>query len=143
MQSAQLQQQLTAQLRQAPDSRRYLAAVAAPPAAGPVDAAVLLRQGAAASDALEGACLALLLAWNAQLQRGRCPAAAWPPQAQLQLADAHAWMAAGGGGRRSSSGSGGFSEFSAALQAAGWALDRVSLLQGESRLAWGPDLRAE
>lgn len=105
---------------------------------------MLLRQGAAASDALEGACLALLLAWNVQLQRGRCPAAAWPPQAQLALADAHAWMTAGGGGRRGSSGSGrSFGEFAAALQAAGWALDRVALLQGESRLAWGPDLRSE
>lgn len=101
------------------------------------DAVALLRQGATDSDALQAACAALLLAWNAQLQRGG--SAQWPPAAQLALADAGAWMAGsrGKGGRSSS-----YQGFIAALVAGGWAVQHVALLQGRARLVWGADLRS-
>lgn len=155
-QSAPLQRLLAAELQraaQAGSSQRYLVAAAPVPparAAGP-DVAVLLRQGAAAADVLEAFCKALLLGWNRRLQAGSGGGpGAWPPRAQLALADADGWMAAGAGVRTrrrsgSASGSGdGFAAFLATLTAAGWAVDRLALQQGPARVAWGTaELRTE
>jgi len=144
--------------------RRYLA-VAAPPAgslAGGPEAVLILRREADPSDLLEGYCAALMLAWAAQLPR---QAAVWPAPAQGALADVDSWLAGGrqlegagspakhtrsksrsggaGGGSGGTGSSGGgsgsrsFAAFVSALSAAGWALDRVALLQGSARLAWG------
>lgn len=160
-----MQQQVAAALQQAADdpagdSRRYLA-IAAPPhssLAGGPEAALLLRREADGSDLLEGYCAALMLAWAAQLPRNN---AAWPAAAQRALADVDSWLAGGrqlqvpgspavgtrsrsrssgaGGGSGDRDGSGsGLPAFVSALAAAGWALDRVALLQGPARLAWGP-----
>ena len=139
--------------------RQYLA-VAAPQhrsLAGGPDAVLLLRREAKEPDLLEGYCAALMLAWAAQMPQ---QAAAWPAAAQRALADVDSWLAggrqqqasgspaqgtrsrtrsSGAGGSGSGSGSGGFAAFASALSAAGWALDRVALLQGPARLAWGPD----
>ena len=144
-----MQQRVAAALQRAAQdpaasSRRYLA-VAAPPhssLAGGPDAVALLRQGADAADLLAGYCAALLLAWSARLPQ---QAAAWPAAAQLALADVDAWLAGGqqrarsraaGGGAPADGG--GFPGFVAALEKAGWAVDRLALLQGSARLAWGP-----
>lgn len=155
-------------------SRRYLAAAAptqerqqgplARLAAGAApDAVVLLRRDATAADVLEAYCAALLLAWNARLRRGGREAGPWPAPAQLALADAKGWVAGAAAAAAppaapgsSASGDGGAgtcaggsaapngSSFCAALASAGWALQRVALLQGPWRLAWGTELhRAE
>lgn len=119
---------------------QYLAA-AAPPgraASGGPDAAVLLQEGAAAGDVLEAYCLALLLAWNTQVRQGSGAASPWPSRAQLALADADGWLSAGSSVDGSS-----YKGFTAALAAAGWAIDRVALLQGQARVAWGAELRAD
>ena len=166
LQSAPMQQRVAEALQQAADEpaaagRRYLA-VAAPPRsnlAGGPEAVLLLRQEADASDLLEGYCAALLLAWAAQLLRNR---ASWPAAAQRALADVDSWLAggrqqqvlgipavgtrsrsrssgaAGDSGNRNGSSGSGLPAFVSALTAAGWTLDRVALLQGPARLAWGP-----
>lgn len=159
LQSGAAQQRVAAALQRAAhdpaaSNRRYLA-VAAPPhssLAGGPDAVVLLRRGADAADLLEAYCAALLLAWSAQLPR---QAGAWPAAAQPALADVPSWLAAGrqqgaSGQQRGASraaggpGGGGFPAFVAALAAAGWAVDRLTLLQGSARLAWGPaELRSD
>ncbi|EFN54602.1 hypothetical protein CHLNCDRAFT_135084 [Chlorella variabilis] len=157
-----MQQQLAARMQAAAeeeDKRRrrggaaqYVAA-AAPggggAGAGP-DAVALLRQGAGMGDVLEAYCASLMLAWGAQLS-GRGPSKLWPAPAQLALADVERWLAAAaaaaaaGRGRGAAPGPGGgsYEGFLASLAAAGWALDRVALLQGPSRLAWGADLRTD
>jgi hypothetical protein len=177
LQSKPLQQQLAAQLQQAAaqrDSprRQYLAAAATAGQRGGagLDAVLLLREVAEASDILQGYCAALMLAWNQQVQQQREQGSAgsgaggarhWPPAAQLALADVDGWLAAVPGAaakgvapsnsRRKSSSSlsrescatGSYQAFLAALGSVGWALDRVALLQGQSRLSWGNDLRAD
>ena len=116
---------------------------------------------------LEGYCAALMLAWNQEVQQrerergsagsGAGGASRWPAAAQLALADVEGWMATAGGaagesaptssrrksGSSSSLSRGSYPAFLAALASAGWALDRVALLQGQSRLSWGDDLRAD
>ena len=155
------QKRVAAALQQAAEDpaaagRQYLAVAATQhhSRAGGPDAVLLLGREANESDLLEGYCAALMLAWAARLPQ---QAAAWPAAAQRALADVDSWLAggrqqqasgspaqgtrsrtrssgAGGSGR----GSGGFAAFASALSAAGWALDRVALLQGPARLAWGP-----
>jgi len=153
-----VQRQVATQLQQAAQhdsGRRYLAVAATTTeaAGSSPDAVLLLRQEATAQDILEGYCAALMLAWGQQLGRGRGPSKAWPAGAQLALADVDAWLAGKNNGSGSSSGRGGSSSggssgnyeaFLAALASAGWALDRVALMQGQSRLAWGAaDLRTD
>lgn len=126
---------------------------------------VLLSDGATPGDTLQGYCAALMLAWAAQLARAS-PQMPWPAAAQRALADVDGWLAGSGGSagggsggssrggskgskvRGSGSGSGrddtaSYEAFLAALEAAGWALDRLALLQGQARLAWGTQLHAD
>jgi hypothetical protein len=112
-----------------------------------------------------------MLAWNQQVQQqrergsagtGSGGASRWPAAAQLALADVDGWLAVGPGAAaagaapsdrqrksnsslssRGSCASSSYQAFLAALASAGWALDRVALLQGQSRLSWGDDLRAD
>lgn len=112
----------------------------APGGSRPADALVLLRPGATPQDVLRGYCVARL---EAKQQQGGGAGRGGSKER------AAAVSAAGGG-------SGGWQaaqlprpdlerleRLLEGLAAAGWACDRVALLQGESRLGWGPDCHAE
>lgn len=110
-------------------SHRFLVAI--PPGSDRV--LLLLREGAAPDDVLQGFCVALMRGWNQQMQQqeGAAEQAQWPPEAQLALAKSTTWAVAVAG----------FPAFCQALARAGYAIDRVSLSQGETRLLWGEEVR--
>ncbi|GAB4822234.1 hypothetical protein N2152v2_009280 [Parachlorella kessleri] len=89
---------------------------------------VLLRPGAETADILRAYCVALLagkgLLGHEASATGTCATgwqAIWPTEIEERRLEA---LVAG-------------------LPAAGWAVDRLSLLQGDSRVAWGPDLHGD
>lgn len=155
-----VQRQVAAELARAAEQgsgRRYVAA-ATGAAAGPggPDAVLLLHQAATPADILQGYCAALMLAWGSQLGRGGGQPRLWPAAAQQALADPDAWFSSGssssgadgvpaGSHQRSKDGSSvGYAGFLDALDAAGWDLGRVALMQGQARLEWGgADLHSE
>lgn len=162
-----MQRQVVAELARAAgrgSGRRFVAvATASAAGAGGPDAVLLLHREAGPADILQGYCAALMLAWQAQLDRGGGLSGQWPAATRRTLADPDVWLdscgsrSAGGSSKvlpaASSGGSGagasggvaaGYGGFLDALAAAGWDLERVALLQSQARLVWGSaDLRSE
>ncbi len=155
-----MQRQVVAELARAAEQgsgRRYVAA-ATGAAAGPggPDAVLLLHQAATPADILQGYCAALMLVWGSQLGRGGGQPRLWPAAAQQALADPDAWFSSGSSSsgadgvpagshqRSKDGGSVGYGGFMNALDAAGWDLGRVALMQGQARLEWASaDLHSE